>query len=70
MGSVKNVLIENATIHHCLRSTVPNCGDPSCRKDAHGIAGASVRNLIVRDTEIHAFSGDGLQFDAGRTFPG
>jgi len=33
------------------------------------VAGA-VRRLTIRDTEIHTFSGDGLQVDPGRAEPG
>ena len=62
MGSPANVLIEQSLIHHCLNST-------GGRTDAHGIVGAGVRDLTIRETEIHTFSGDAIQFDPGRTTP-
>jgi hypothetical protein len=34
------------------------------------VVGGAVRNLTIRDTEIHTFSGDGVQVDPGRTAPG
>ena len=70
MGSQRDVTIEGCLIHHCLLAEGPNCDEPNCRGDAHGIAGAAMRNLTVRDTEIHTFSGDALQLDAGRNEPG
>jgi hypothetical protein len=57
------VLIENCLIHHAL-----NAADG--RRDAHGIAAGSVQNLTVRNTDIHTFSGDGLQLDPDRSAPG
>ncbi len=36
----------------------------------HGIATSAVERLTVRDSEIHTFSGDALQFDPSRTAPG
>jgi len=63
MASHSNILIEGCLIHHCLDST-------DGRKDAHGVTGGSVSGLVIRDTEIHTFSGDGIQFDPGRTLPG
>jgi hypothetical protein len=58
-----NVVIEQSVIHHCLNAT-------NGRTDAHGIVAGSVRNLIVRDTKIHTFSGDAIQLDPGRAAPG
>jgi hypothetical protein len=40
------------------------------RTDAHGIVAGAVRNLTIQDTEIHTFSGDGVQLDPGRSAPG
>jgi hypothetical protein len=60
--SPAGVLIENSKIHHCLNAA-------GGRTDAHGIVGAAVKDLIVRDTEIHTFSGDALQFDPDRLVP-
>jgi hypothetical protein len=58
-----DVLIENCLIHHALDSA-------GGRTDAHGIGAGPARNLTIRDTEIHTFSGDGLQIDPGRRRPG
>ena len=63
MGSPAGVLIDGCLIHHALN---PVGG----RSDAHGVVGASVRHLTIRDTEIHTFSGDGVQFDPDRAAPG
>ena len=63
MGAPSGVLIEDSLIHHCLDSR-------DGRTDAHGITGGAVTELTVRNTEIHTFSGDGLQFDPGRELPG
>jgi hypothetical protein len=60
---VRDVLIDSSLIHHALN---PANG----RTDAHGIVGGAVRGLTVRNTEIHTFSGDGVQVDAGRSAPG
>jgi hypothetical protein len=57
------VLIEHCLIHHALNAA-------KGRTDAHGIVAGPVRNLTVRHTEIHTFSGDGLQIDPGRSAPG
>jgi len=62
-GSPTGVLIENCLIHHALNAA-------NGRTDAHGIAAGAVRNLTVRNTEIHTFSGDALQVDPGRAAPG
>lgn len=63
MAAPVRVRIEQALIHHCLYWD----GE---RRDAHGIAAGAVRDLVVRDSEIHTFSGDGLQADPGRATPG
>jgi hypothetical protein len=55
-------LIESSVVHHCLRWA-------GARLDAHGIAAGAVRGLVVRDTEIHTFSGDGIQVDPARRLP-
>ena len=46
-------------IHHCLNAA-------NGRTDAHGIVAGAVRNLVVRDTKIHTFSGDAIQLDPDR----
>ena len=58
-----NVVVERSVIHHCLNAT-------NGRTDAHGIVAGAVRNLVVRDTKIHSFSGDAIQLDPGRSAPG
>lgn len=63
MSSQQDVLIEGSLIHHALNAA-------NGRTDAHGIAAGAVRDLTIRDTEIHTFSGDGLQVDPGRAAPG
>ena len=63
MGATTGVLIEGCLLHHALN---PVGG----RSDAHGIVGGAVKDLTIRDTEIHTFSGDGIQVDAGRAAPG
>lgn len=70
MGSVSNIRIEGSSIHHCLASSRAGCDSDACRDDAHGITGASVREIDIIDTEIHTFSGDAIQFDPGRSDPG
>ena len=57
-----DILIENSEIHHCI------LGDESDSdvKDAHGITGSNVHNLIIRNTEIYYITGDAVQFDPGR----
>lgn len=57
------VVIERCLIHHAL-----NAADG--RTDAHGIAAGPVQDLAIRDTDIHTFSGDGIQVDPGRSAPG
>jgi hypothetical protein len=63
IGGPHGVLIEDALLHHALNAT-------GGRTDAHGIAAGAVRNLTIRRTEIHTFSGDGLQVDPARAAPG
>ena len=58
-----NVVIERSLIHHCLNAA-------NGRTDAHGIVAGPVRNLVVRDTRIHTFSGDAIQLDPDRAAPG
>ena len=58
------VVIEGALIHHCLWSAANG------QSDAHGIVAGAVRDLIIRDTRIHTFSGDAVQVDPGRSAPG
>lgn len=57
------VVIERAKVHHCLNAA-------GGRTDAHGIVAGAVAGLTIRDTEIHTFSGDGVQVDPGRSAPG
>ena len=63
MGAVDDVLIEGSLIHHALNAT-------GGQMDAHGIVAGPARRLTIRNTEIHTFSGDGFQIDAGRAAPG
>jgi hypothetical protein len=63
LAAPRNVLIEDSLIHHCL---YPANG----RSDAHGIVAGSVRDLTIRGTEIHTFSGDGIQLDPTRDAAG
>ena len=63
LGPVTDVLIENSVIHHALNAA-------GGRTDAHGIVGGAVRRLTIRNTEVHTFSGDAVQVDAGRSAPG
>lgn len=67
MASPDNVIIENSLIHHCL------WWENGERKDAHGIAAGGngrLENLIIRNTTIHTFSGDGFQIDPNRNAKG
>lgn len=57
------VMIDDCLIHRCLTWD-------GGRVDAHGIVGGPVNELTIRDTEIHTFSGDAIQFDPGRSSPG
>jgi len=70
MGNVTDILIEDSSIHHCLQSSAPVCSSPVCREDAHGITGGAVRRVTIRNTDIHSFSGDGVQFAPGRSDEG
>ncbi|MBI3203600.1 MAG: hypothetical protein HYZ29_18825 [Myxococcales bacterium] len=63
MAGPADVLIEKCLIHHCLNAT-------GGQTDAHGVTGGPVKNLTIRDTEIHTCSGDSIQFDPGRELPG
>jgi subtilisin family serine protease len=63
MGAPTGVLIEGCLIHHALN---PIGG----RSDAHGVVAGAIHGLTIRDSEIHTFSGDGVQVDAGRAAPG
>ena len=66
MGAPSGVTIEDGKIHQCLWFDE----DEDERKDAHGVTGGAVTNLTIKDTIIHTFSGDGIQFDPGRWEPG
>lgn len=61
--SPEGVVIDGCLLHHALNAA-------GGRTDAHGVVAGAVRNLTIRDTEIHTFSGDGLQVDPGRAAPG
>lgn len=63
MAGPRDVLIERCLLHHALDAA-------GGRTDAHAVAAGTVRNLTIRDSEIHTFSGDGLQVDPGRAAPG
>lgn len=63
MSDPHNVMITGCLLHHALNPV-------EGRSDAHGIAAGAVQNLTIRDTEIHTFSGDGVQVDPGRSAPG
>lgn len=63
MAAPTDVLVDRVLIHHCLDAT-------GGRRDAHGIVTGAVERLTVRDSEIHTFSGDALQFDPSRSSPG
>jgi hypothetical protein len=63
IAAPQHVLIDGCLIHHALNAA-------GGRTDAHGIAAGAVRDLVIRDTEIHTFSGDGVQVDPGRAAPG
>lgn len=63
IGAANGVLIDHCLIHHALNAA-------GGRTDAHGIVAGPVQDLTIRDTEIHTFSGDGVQVDAGRSAPG
>ncbi|HWN86350.1 MAG TPA: choice-of-anchor Q domain-containing protein [Vicinamibacterales bacterium] len=63
MAAPVGVLIEGSLLHHALNAA-------GGRTDAHGIVAGAVRDLTIRDTEIHTFSGDGVQVDPDRAAPG
>lgn len=63
MGAPHDVLIEESLVHRALNAA-------GGRTDAHGIVAGAVRRLTIRNTEIHTFSGDGVQVDPGRSAPG
>ena len=63
IGGTADVTIAGCLFHRALN---PVGG----RSDAHGIVAGAVRNLTITDTEIHTFSGDGIQVDSGRAAPG
>lgn len=63
MRAPKNVVVDGAYIHHCLNAA-------GGRTDAHGLVAGSVRNLVIRGTRIHTFSGDAVQLDPARSAPG
>jgi hypothetical protein len=63
IAAAEGVLIEDTLIHHALNAA-------GGRTDAHGIAAGAVRDLTIRRTEIHTFSGDAIQVDPGRAAPG
>jgi len=63
MSAPQGVLIEGCLIHHALNAA-------GGRTDAHGIVAGAARDLTIRNTEIHTFSGDGFQIDPGRASPG
>jgi hypothetical protein len=63
MRAPANVVVEGALIHRCLNAA-------GGRTDAHGLVAGAVRNLSIRDTRIHTFSGDAVQLDPDRLAPG
>jgi hypothetical protein len=63
LGNPMGVVIEGCLLHHALNAA-------GGRTDAHGVVAGAVRDLTIRDTEIHTFSGDGLQLDPDRAAPG
>jgi hypothetical protein len=63
IGAARGVLIEDSLIHHALNAA-------GGRTDAHGVVAGAVQNLTIRGTEIHTFSGDGVQIDPDRSAPG
>jgi hypothetical protein len=63
LGGPTGVLIEGCLIHHALNAA-------GGRTDAHAIAAGPVQQLTIRNTDIHTFSGDGVQVDPGRASPG
>ncbi|BCS33178.1 hypothetical protein TBR22_A24050 [Luteitalea sp. TBR-22] len=63
MAAPSDVQLDEVLIHHCLDAR-------HGRTDAHGLVAGAVERLTVRRSEIHTFSGDGIQLDPGRTAPG
>jgi hypothetical protein len=63
IASPRGVLIDGCLIHRALNAA-------NGRTDAHGIAAGAVHDLTIRNTDIHTFSGDGIQVDPGRLAPG
>jgi hypothetical protein len=63
MRAPASVLVEDVLIHRCLNAA-------GGRTDAHGLVAGAVRDLTIRDTRIHTFSGDAVQLDPGRLAPG
>jgi hypothetical protein len=60
------VEIKNSRIHHCLRYDE----DSEEFEEAHGISAGSVQNLSIINTDVHTFSGSGIQLDPSRSEPG
>lgn len=63
MQAPAGVLIEDSLVHHCLNAA-------RGRTDAHGIVAGAARDLTIRRTDVHTFSGDAVQLDPGRSSPG
>lgn len=63
LAGAPDTLIERCLLHHALNAA-------GGRTDAHAIAAGPVRGLTIRDSEIHTFSGDGLQVDPSRAAQG
>ena len=63
LGGPAGVIIEHSLIHHCLNAA-------NGRTDAHGVVAGAAQRLVIRDTEIHTFSGDAIQLDPDRATPG
>lgn len=63
MRAPANVVVAGVLIHRCLNAE-------GGRTDAHGLVAGAVRNLTIRDTRIHTFSGDAVQLDPDRSAPG
>lgn len=58
-----HVLLEDTLLHHALNAA-------GGRTDAHGVLAESAADLTIRRTEIHTFSGDGINIDPERSSPG
>lgn len=63
MRAPSDVVVDGVLIHRCLNAAAG-------RTDAHGLVAGAVRNLTIRDTRIHTFSGDAVQLDPDRSAPG